>query len=216
MAKRREHFGQDWEHAEEHVGFGSDFDDEDPQSSAEDRRALGMLQEMANDLRDFAAITQMTSSIRATLDQHGGAVPGSAAMPQAGEVSGPLGTSGPLATVPEVSQAAEETAEEAAEDAAEEAAEEAWAALRAASLLRCPFEAALRRCAALRRHVERARREEEEEGEVEAEFREHWHPGAPPELRAVLQQLLLEHISSWRPSQMQMGMQQFDMLRSRL
>lgn len=53
-------------------------------------------------------------------------------------------------------------------------------------LLARPFDEALGECEALRRHIE----EQEDAAEVREEFRQHWHPGAPSELRQVLEEVL--------------------------
>lgn len=49
-----------------------------------------------------------------------------------------------------------------------------------------PFEEVFSECSELRNYI----RSREDAGDLEQEFRDHWHPDAPPELRQVLQELL--------------------------
>jgi hypothetical protein len=63
--------------------------------------------------------------------------------------------------------------------------------LRLRQLLAMPFGAAMRRCSALRRHVEG----QEDHDEVASEFEEFWSPDAPVVLVSVLESLLREEWS---------------------
>mmetsp|Transcript_8153 Transcript_8153/g.24753 ORF Transcript_8153/g.24753 Transcript_8153/m.24753 type:complete len:227 (-) Transcript_8153:44-724(-) len=160
--------------------------------SGKDRGASKMLREMMEELREFAGMARVFAS----LARGSAAAASTPTLAARGFILGALpdqpaeGSCGP-------DVAPGRQGEEVGEDATlVPSAVQVQIALRVESLLACPFEKAVRLCSALRKHLERARSEQDDDDDedVEDEFRKHWHTAAPEDLRKILQQLLLEDV----------------------
>lgn len=158
--------------------------------------ASRLLREMADDLRDFAMMAEATASIRRRLIAADGRQPLSSTSPASAQT--PWSSGGALQEAITRSGATDEEDEVPPSETSAEVSLQV--ALLGESLLQLPFEEALRRCGALRRHMAKARQEEQQEGEeegtAEEEFRSEWHADAPQELRTVLTQLLSEDVAA--------------------
>eukprot|EP00444_Apocalathium_aciculiferum_P004922 CAMPEP_0183393244 /NCGR_PEP_ID=MMETSP0370-20130417/7815_1 /TAXON_ID=268820 /ORGANISM="Peridinium aciculiferum, Strain PAER-2" /LENGTH=225 /DNA_ID=CAMNT_0025573423 /DNA_START=10 /DNA_END=683 /DNA_ORIENTATION=- len=160
--------------------------------NGKDRGASKMLREMMQELSEFAGMAQVFASLA-----RGSAAAASTPTPAAhGFIVGALpdqpveGSCGP-------DVAPGWQGEEVSEDATfVPSAVQVQIALRVESLLACPFVKAVRLCSALRKHLERARSEQDDDDDedVEDDFRNHWHTEAPEDLRKILQQLLYEDV----------------------
>eukprot|EP00401_Gymnodinium_catenatum_P031904 CAMPEP_0117526804 /NCGR_PEP_ID=MMETSP0784-20121206/36473_1 /TAXON_ID=39447 /ORGANISM="" /LENGTH=241 /DNA_ID=CAMNT_0005323041 /DNA_START=61 /DNA_END=786 /DNA_ORIENTATION=- len=163
-------------------------------------KGLKELREMAEDLQDFAEISTLTSSIRRlfqsldrverkesetmNLCQALSSVSGEAH----GSSSSEFFEESPVGSHPE---GLERQGSELRQAAVDESYTDLIVALRVRGLLNVSFDEALEHFPMLRAHIN----EQVDPYTVEDEFRRHWHPDAPAELRDVLE-LLCEEATS--------------------